>query len=173
MSCFRRDTSMRVGALHDWPLFMKQLCTPPRTTASMSASSRTMLADLPPSSWVTRFTVGAALIATWMPARVEPVNDIMSTSGCVAMAVPTVGPSPSTRLKTPAGTPASWRICAQRCAFSGASSVGFSTIVQPAAIAGSTLHAIWFTGQFHGVIRPQTPIGSRRKSVEPCTVSKS
>ncbi len=39
-----------------------------------------MLADLPPSSWATRFTVGAAACATSTPARVEPVNDIMSTS---------------------------------------------------------------------------------------------
>ena len=152
---------------------MKQFWTPPRTAASMSASSRMMLADLPPSSCVTRLTVGAALIATWMPARVEPVNDIMSTSGCVAMAVPTVGPSPSTRLKTPAGTPASCMICAQRWAFSGASSVGFNTIVQPAAMAGRTLQAIWLTGQFHGVIRPQTPSGSRRNSVEPSRLSNS
>ena len=46
-------------------------------------------------------------------------------------------------------------------AFSGATSVGLSTTVQPAASAGATLHMIWLTGQFHGVIRPQTPIGSR------------
>ena len=64
-------------------------------------------------------------------------------------------------------------ICAQRCAFSGASSVGFNTIVQPAAMAGRTLQAIWFTGQFHGVIKPQTPSGSRRNSVEPSRLSNS
>jgi hypothetical protein len=39
--------------------------------------------------------------------------------------------------------------------------------VQPAASAGATLQAIWFTGQFHGVMSPQTPIGSRRIRVEP------
>ena len=50
-----------------------------------------MLADLPPSSWATRFTVGAAFWATSMPARVEPVNDTMSTSGCDDSAAPTVG----------------------------------------------------------------------------------
>jgi hypothetical protein len=35
-----------------------------------------------------------------------------------------------------------------------------STIVHPVAIAGPTLHTIWLIGQFHGVIRPHTPIGS-------------
>ena len=34
--------------------------------------------------------------------------------------------------------------------------------MQPAASAGQTLQAIWLTGQFHGVMKPQTPIGSRR-----------
>ena len=60
-------------------------------------------------------------------------------------------------------------------AFKGAISEGFSTIVQPAAIAGPTLQAIWFSGQFHGVIIPQTPIGSRATSVVPnmCSNSKS
>ena len=42
----------------------------------------------------------------------------------------------------------------------GATSEGFSTIVQPAAIAGATLQTIWLSGQFHGVISAQTPIGS-------------
>jgi len=41
----------------------------------------------------------------------------------------------------------------------GAISDGLSTIVQPAAMAGATLQAIWFCGQFHGVMKPQTPIG--------------
>ena len=40
-------------------------------------------------------------------------------------------------------------------------------MVQPVASAGNTLTAIWFIGQFHGVIRPQTPIGSFTTSVAP------
>jgi len=39
-----------------------------------SAPSRMTFGDLPPSSWLTRFTVGAARLATSMPARVEPVT---------------------------------------------------------------------------------------------------
>ena len=49
----------------------------------------------------------------------------------------------------------------------GATSDGFSTIVHPVAIAGNTLQAIWLMGQFHGVISPQTPIGSLTISVDP------
>jgi hypothetical protein len=87
-------------------------------------------------------TVSAALRATSMPARVEPVNDTMSTSGWVLMATPTVGPSPSTRLNTPGGTPAASMISATMWALSGATSLGLSTIVQPAASAAATLQPI-------------------------------
>jgi hypothetical protein len=55
----------------------------------------------------------------------------------------------------------------------GATSDGFSTIVQPVANAGNTLQAIWLMGQFHGVISPQTPIGSLRISVDPRCSSKA
>ena len=95
-----------------------------------------------------------------MPARVLPVKDTMSTPGWLEMAAPTVGPSPLTRLNTPAGTPAACITSVQICAEKGAISEGLSTIVQPTASAGATLQAIWLTGQFHGVIRPHTPIGS-------------
>ena len=47
----------------------------------------------------------------------------------------------------------------------GATSLGFSTMVQPAAMAGATLQAIWFSGQFQGVIRPTTPMPSRTTRV--------
>ncbi len=95
----------------------------------------------------------------------------MSTSGCVDNAVPTVGPSPWTRLNTPAGTPACSSTSAKITAFSGATSDGFRTIVQPAASAGATLQAIWLIGQFHGVISAHTPIGSLTSSVVPISCS--
>ena len=40
-------------------------------------------------------------------------------------------------------------------------------MVQPAASAGATLQAIWLSGQFQGVMKPQTPIGSLTISVVP------
>jgi hypothetical protein len=74
---------------------------------------------------------GAAACATSTPARVEPVIEIMSTSGCVASALPTSAPWPLTRLNTPAGTPASCTTSANSSALSGDSSLGFRTMVQP------------------------------------------
>ena len=83
------------------------------------------------------------------------------------MAAPTVGPSPSTMLNTPGGSPASWMISARMWEEKGATSDGFSTMVQPTASAGATLVITWFMGQFHGVIMPQTPIGSLTIRVGP------
>ena len=134
---------MRVGALHDWPTLRKPAATPAATARAKSASGRMTLGDLPPSSCATRLTVGAAACATSTPARVEPVIEIMSTSGCAAIAAPTCGPSPLTRLNTPAGTPASCITCAKSRALRGDSSLGLRTTVHPAASAGPTLAVIW------------------------------
>lgn len=160
-------TSMRDGALQLCPELGIMLATPARTPSAKPPSSRTMLGLLPPSSWVTRFTVGAAFLATSMPARVDPVNDTMSMSGWLASAAPTPAPSPLTRLNTPAGTPAAARISAKMYGEYGATSEGFRTTVQPVASAGYTLTATWLIGQFHGVIKPQTPIGSLAIRVSP------
>ena len=70
----------------------------------------------------------------------------MSTPGWAAIASPTTGPVPVTRLKTPAGRPAASITSASRKALSGVTSLGLSTTVQPAARAGATLAAIWFSG---------------------------
>jgi hypothetical protein len=59
------------------------------------------------------------------------------------------------------------------CPLNGDRSDGLSTIVQPVARAGNTFTAIWFRGQFHGVIMPQTPIGSLTTSVPPRRSSKA
>ena len=137
---------MRVSALHVWPELRKHFVTPSVTAVSRSASSRITFGDLPPSSSATGFTFCAASSLTRRPARVEPVNDTMSTPGWPAMASPTTGPVPVTRLNTPAGTPASSMISARMNAFSGATSLGFSTTVQPTASAGATFAAIWCSG---------------------------
>ena len=66
-----------------------------------------MFALLPPSSSATFLTVSAPVCITSFPARVEPVNEIMSISGLAEIASPTTGPVPVTRLNTPAGSFAS------------------------------------------------------------------
>jgi hypothetical protein len=134
---------MRVGALQDWPTLRKAAATPAGTARARSASGRIRLGDLPPSSWATRLTVGAAAWATSTPARVEPVIEIMSTSGCADSAAPTSGPLPFTRLNTPGGMPASCTTSANSKALRGDSSLGFRTTVHPAARAGPTLAVIW------------------------------
>ena len=59
---------------------MKQLVTPPAIAEPKSASSRIILADLPPNSCATRLTVSADAFATAIPALVEPVKLIISIS---------------------------------------------------------------------------------------------
>src|ERR1051326_2245298 len=55
---FDSGTIIRDGALHDWPELLNMCMTPPATALVRSASSKMMFGDLPPSSWLTRFTVG-------------------------------------------------------------------------------------------------------------------
>ena len=98
---------MRVSALQVCPEFMYAAPTPAGTIDAKSASSSSTLGDLPPSSSATFLMVGAASSDTRRPARVEPVKEIMSTSGCAASASPTTGPIPVTRLNTPGGNPRS------------------------------------------------------------------
>ena len=105
-----------------------------------------MNGDLPPSSSATFFTIWAASSMMRLPARVEPVNDTMSTSGLVTSASPTTGPRPVTRLKTPFGRSISSKISASMNAVSGATSLGFRTTVQPATSAGATFATTWCNG---------------------------
>src|SRR4029079_1836183 len=57
---FDRGTIMRDGALQDCPELLNICTARPVTALVRSASSRITFGDLPPSSWLTRFTVGAA-----------------------------------------------------------------------------------------------------------------
>ena len=99
---------------------------PSGTRASRSASANTRLGDLPPSSSVTRLTLSAASFETRMPARVEPVNDIMAMSGWRDMrrADRRAVALDEVEHARP-GTPASCRISANSGADSGACSDGF------------------------------------------------
>ena len=118
-----------------------------------------MSGDLPPSSTPTRFIVSAAAFTTDRPVAVEPVKAILSTPGCAASRAPATAPGPGTTLTTPSGTPASCISCANRSVDSGASSAGFSTIVQPVASVGQMLNNCDSSGPFQGMIDPTTPIG--------------
>ncbi len=126
---------MRVSAEQVCPELRNALPTPSLTALAKSASARMTLALLPPSSSATLATRCMHSSPTRLPARVEPVNDTMSTSGWEAIASPTTGPVPDTRLNTPAGRPTSATMSPKTNAFSGATSEGLTTTVHPAARA--------------------------------------
>ncbi len=64
-------------------------------------------------------------------------------------------------LHTPPGSPTSWRMLARASIDSGVTCAGFTTIVQPAAMAGPTLRVPIAIGKFHGVISRHGPTGWR------------
>ncbi|CAM5258079.1 hypothetical protein STANM309S_01661 [Streptomyces tanashiensis] len=88
--------------------------------------------------------MAVATSATRLPTGVEPVKEVMTTSGWPTRCSPTTRPEPLTMLITPSGMPASFAACANISEVSGVSSAGFRTIVFPAAIAGRIFQAaIW------------------------------
>ena len=93
-------TSSREPAQQTWPWLKKMPLTMPSTAWSTGASSKTMLAALPPSSRVTFFCVPATDLAIARPTSVEPVKATLSMSGCETSARP-VSPAPVTMLTTP------------------------------------------------------------------------
>ena len=105
-SSAERSTRMRERAQQSWPALPNTAPGAAAAAAWMSASANTTLADLPPSSSVTRLIVCAAPAAIVRPTSVEPVNATLATSGCSTSRCPQVRPGPATTLTTPSGIPA-------------------------------------------------------------------
>src|ERR1041385_9379475 len=120
-----------------------------------------MFADLPPHSSVQFFSIDAASPITRRPTAVEPVNDILSTMGCLTSSSPAPPPNPGMILTTPGGKPAACTIDASSIAVTGVSSEGLRTTVLPAASAGPSFQTAILRGKFHGMMAPTTPTGSR------------
>ena len=73
---------MRDCAPQTWPLFMSPDMTISLSSVSSSTtSSRTIAADLPPSSSVTRFSCSPQTDAMCLPTAVLPVKLTLSTPG--------------------------------------------------------------------------------------------
>ena len=124
-------TISRDDAVQRWPVEKKAPLTAQSTAVFMSASSSTISGFLPPiSSWNLRIREAQAA-ATLRPVSTEPVKVTASTLGWSSSAWPTVDPRPMTRLKTPAGRPASAMISASACAEAVARSAGLNTTVLP------------------------------------------
>ncbi len=165
-----RSTRIRERAQQSWPALPNTANGAAVAAASRSASAKTMFADLPPSSRVTRLIVPAAPAAIPRPTSVDPVKAIFATSGCSTRRCPQTDPGPATTLRTPSGMPASTAIRSSSIAVSGVSSAGLRTTVLPAASAGAVFQDVITSGKFHGTISPTTPSGSRKvMSMPPAT----
>ena len=77
-----------MGLAQPWPACMHG-AMPIAHASPKSASSRTMVADLPPSSRNSRFMVAAPFSMIRLPTTVEPVNEIRSTLGDSVSSSPT------------------------------------------------------------------------------------
>ena len=124
-----------------------QTIAPPGTTEAKSASSHTIMADLPPSSRNTLLSVGAPFSMIRLPVAVEPVNEIMSTSGEMVSSSPTRWSEEVTTLTTPAGMSVfSATSRPSRVAFQGVSGAGLMITVLPVARIGPSLFSVTSTG---------------------------
>ena len=113
--------------------------------AARSASSKTTTGAFPPSSRCTRFSVFGGALATARPLSTEPVNAIMSISGCSDSRAPTTGPEPVTMFSTPAGSRSATSSANFRVV-SGVCSDGLITTVFPAARIGASFQAAISSG---------------------------
>ena len=114
--------------------------------AGRSASAKTTLGFLPPSSRATRFTVAAAAAMIERPVCRPPVKETRSTSGLSTSGCPAAAPAPVTRFATPGGRPTSVSAFISQTAVDGVSSLGLRTKVLPAARAGATFHEVCSSG---------------------------
>ena len=89
---------------------------------------------------------GATVVPGFHDAHDHCVFFGMSLAELPLSTPPVPGPAPSTRLPTPAGSPASARVSISSTAVDGVSSLGLSTKVQPAASAGATFHDVCSSG---------------------------
>jgi hypothetical protein len=101
-------------------------CAAQLTAWSKSASSKTIFGLFPPNSRVTGFKLDLAAASMILrPTIVLPVKATFSIFMWDEMAEPAIGPYPVTRLRTPAGKPASWIRPHMRIAVRGVNSEGY------------------------------------------------
>ena len=162
-------TSIRVGASHDWPLLAKQDFAPSRDRGREIGVAqddvRRLAAELlrDPLHRVRR-RLGDEDPGAGRAGERDHVD-----AGMGRHDLADVRPGPVDEVEDSGGAPAASTISAKTIPLIGAISLGFRTTAQPAASAGATLQTIWFRGQFHGVIRAATPIGSLTIRLEPLT----
>src|SRR5204862_5737796 len=152
-------TTSRDEAVQRWPLVPNAPHNEPSTALSISASSITMIAFLPPISSETILFSRAHCSAIMRPVSVEPVNEISRTSLCPTSVGPMSDPCPLIRFTTPFGTPAFSHALIRFKDERGTSSPDFNTTVLPQTSAGINFHDGIAIGKLKGVMSPQMPTG--------------
>src|SRR5258705_3454717 len=125
---------------------------------SKLASAQITTPALPPSSSTTFFL--PAFCLSVQPTAVLPVK-LSSFSRSSETRIPASSFERGKTLRAPAGHPACSMICGKRSEVSEVCGAGFSTMVQPAAIAGASLCATKLIGKLNGVIAAMGPSGKR------------
>src|SRR5499427_434979 len=155
-------TRKRSPAVQLWPAHRYAASSAASVARPRSASSRITMGPLPPSS--RSCVLPAARAATLAPVATEPMKPTACTPGWPATASPTTGPGPGRKLNTPAGTPASVMISASSAQHAEVLGAGTQITALPAAMAGANNSAPIVYGQFHGLMTPTTPSGTRSVS---------
>ena len=145
-------------AAQNSPVFMRPPTRQRCTDLAKSQSSKTMLADLPPSSRVAGTRRWAAATLTFWPTPTDPVNEIFLMSGWSSRRCPQVAESPTTTLSTPAGK-MSWASFAKMSASSGVELDGRYTTVLPVTSAAPTFIESKPKGMFHAEMSATGPSG--------------
>ena len=154
--------SRREPAMQVWPVAAKMPEIAPFTACSRSASSNTMLGDLPPSSSAMRLKPRAAFsLITAARLRRAPVKAILRPAGARTSGVADLGAEAGDDVDH-AGRKARPRrtSSANSSVDAEVNSDGLITTVLPAASAGAIFQAVSSSGEFHGVIAATTPTGS-------------
>ena len=152
----------RLPAMQAWPWLWKMANAEPLTAAGRLASSKTMLAPLPPSSSCTRLRLPAEASTIRRPTAVEPVKAILLDAGMLGQAL-AGGVAVAGHDVDDAGREADLghQLGEAQRATAASARLGFSTTVLPAASAGPIFQLLNISGKFHGTIWPTTPSGSR------------
>src|SRR4051794_26754852 len=120
-----------------------------------------MLADFPPNSSNTFFTVPVACVMICLPTRVDPVNVTMSTRGSSVRVMATDGSDEVTTFTTPGGMSVCSAIRRPNSVDDhGVSGAGRTTTVLPAASAGTTFVVQSMKAQFQVKMAATTPTAS-------------
>ena len=116
---------------------------------------------LPPISMTSGRGIGRAPLSriNFMPTSFEPVKTMPSMPALSTSSWPTTLPLPVTKLKTPAGKPASAVASYSFRPRNGVSVAGLNTTVLPATSAPPAGPAASASGKLNGEITAQTPCG--------------